>query len=377
MKARTLVTIVVFVLIAAALVAVRMYRVDEKNSAPLIEPQATAVVVEAVATGEVQATRHLLGEVLGRTEVALAPRITGHVLTVVPREGDRVHRGDVLARLDAREIEDAVAQAAAKTAAARAAVAAVEVALAAQHDATARDQLLFEAEAIAQEAWDHSQSMAAAADARLAAAKAQLTAAEEGLDSARTRLEYAKLTAPIAGRVSARLADPGDLAVPGRALLRIVPDEAVRIRCRAPAEDLRSLAVGGGVTLTLGDRSFPGEISRIFPAMGREHLSTFEVDVAAPPRGLVSGATVGVDVTLASASGLTVPAHSLLEGEHGAFVFTVRDNKAHLVKVEPVARSEQRVVINGALDEGEQVIVARPSRLMLLTEGAPLRITSR
>lgn len=377
MKARTLVTIIVFVLLAAGLIAVRMYRVREKNSAPLIEPEATAVRVASVRSGEVETMRHLLGDVLGRTEVALAPRITGHVLEVGVREGDPVRRGETLIRLDAREIEDAVAQAEARVASARVAMEAAEVALSAQQDATARDKILFEAEAISQEQWDHSQTLEAAAAARLAGANASLTAAEKALDSARTQLGYALVAAPLNGRVSARLADPGDLATPGRALLRVVPDEAVRIRCRAPAEDIGALKVGGEVKLELGGTLLPAKISRIFPAMGREHLTTFEIDIPDPPPSLVSGATVGVDVVVSSASGLTVPADALLEGERGAFVFTVEGEKAHLVKVEPLARSERRVAISGQLTTADRVIVARPSRLMLLAEGSPIRIVDQ
>lgn len=377
MKARRLVTIIVFVLLAAGLIAVRMYRVREKNSAPLIEAEATAVRVAPVGTGDVQTTHHFLGEVLGRTEVALAPRITGHVLTVSVREGDHVRRGQLLVRLDAREIEDGVAQAEARVSSARVAMEAAEVALSTQQDVTARDKVLFEAEAISQEQWDHSQTEGAAVAARLAGAKAQLTASEKALDSARTQLGYAAVAAPLDGRISARLADPGDLATPGKALLRVVPDEAVRIRCRAPAEDIGALKVGGDVNLELGGTLLPAKISRIFPAMGREHLTTFEIDIPDPPPSLVSGATVGVDVVISSASGLTVPADALLEGERGAFVFTTEGEKAHLVKVEPLARSERRVAVSGRLTAGDRVIVARPSRLMLLAEGSPIRIVDQ
>ena len=377
MKTPRLVTIIVFVLLAAGLIAIRMYRVHEKESAPLIESEATAVRVAPVTKGKVETTHHFLGDVLGRTEVTLAPRITGHVLEVKVREGDSVRRGQTLVRLDAREIEDALAQAEARVASARVTMEAAEIALSTRQDATARDKVLYEAEAISQEQWDHSHTLDAAAKAGLAGARAQLTAAQKALDSTRTQLEYARVASPLDGRVSARLVDPGDLATPGRPLLRVVPDEAVRIRCRAPAEDIGVLKAGGKVRLTLDGIILPARISRVFPAMGREHLTTFEIDLDNPPQGLVSGATVGVDVVVASVSGLTVPADSLLEGERGAFVFTAEGGKAHLIEVEPLARSEQRVAVSGQITSGDQVIVARPSRLMLLAEGSPVRVAKK
>ncbi|HHN74186.1 MAG TPA: efflux RND transporter periplasmic adaptor subunit [Acidobacteria bacterium] len=377
MRSRTLLTIIFFVLLAAGLFAVRAHRVHQKNTAPLIEAMATAVRVVRVGSGEVQTTHHYLGQVLGRTEVTLAPRITGRILEVTVREGDRVQAGQTLVRLDSREIDDAVARAEARLASARVALEAARVALETQQDATARDEVLFEAEAISREQRDRSRAASQAAKARFAASQAQLTAAKSTLDSARTRLAYAHLEAPVEGRVAARLADPGDLATPGRAVLRIVPVEAVRVRCRAPAEDLSALEVGRDARLAVGDRTLNARISRTFPAMGREHLATFEIDLADPPAELVPGATVGVDVVVSSASGSTVPTDSLLEGERGSFVFTTEGRTAHLVKVEPLARSEQRVAVAGPPNPGEWVIVARPSRLMLLAEGSPIRVVEQ
>ncbi len=366
--------ILVIVLIAVGLVAVRMKRMHEKESAPLVTVVPPAVRVAAVTEGRVVRNRHVLGTVIGSDEAEVAPRVMGQVLKVTVREGDAVRAGQLLVVIDPRELQDAVAQAEAGLAAAREALAAARTAYDAQHAATARDTTLFGAKAISEEQWDRSRAADEAAAARLEAAKAKVTVAEKRLDQARTRLGYTRLTAPFAGVVSARLVDPGDLAVPGRPLVKLVRRRGVRVRAELPAEDFAALHVGQPVRLSLGDVAVRAAVSRVFPAMGKAHLATFEADLAEPPSGFVSGATVGVDVELAGAEGVRVPADALLDGEAGSFVFKVVDWAVHPVKVEVLARSLDDAVVSGDVAAGDSVVVARPSRLMTFADGMKVQV---
>lgn len=366
--------ILVILLIVIGLVAVRMKRMHEKESAPLVKIVPPAVQVATVAEGRVAHTRHVLGTVIGSDEAEVAPRIMGQVLKVLVREGAAVKAGQLLAVIDPREIQDAVAQAEAGVAAAKEGLAAARTAYDAQHAATARDKTLFEAKAISQEQWDRSRAADEAAAARLEAAKAQVTVAEKRLDQARTRLGYTRLTAPFSGVVSARLADPGDLAVPGRPVLKLVHHTGVRVRAEVPAEDFINLKVGQPVTLALGEVTVQAAVSRVFPAMGKAHLATFEVDLSDPPAGFVSGATVGVDLELHGAEGVRVPADALLDGENGSWVFKVADGVVHPVQVQILARSLDDAVLTGDVAVGDSVVVARPSRLMTLAEGSKVTV---
>jgi RND family efflux transporter MFP subunit len=295
------------------------------------------------------------------------------VIEVPVREGDAVRRGALVAVLDARELEDALAQAEAGLQAAREGLTAAETAHAAERGSVARDERLYEAKAISEEQWERSQAAAAASSARLEAARAQVEIADMRLDQARTRLTYCRITSPVTGVVARRLADPGNLAVPGKPLLEIVGQERVRVRAQVPPEDLPDLAVGQTVTLSLDGAQFDAAISRVFPAMDQSHLAAFEADVSRPPAGFVSGATVGVDVHLGSAEGLTVPTGALLEGQGGAWVFQVADATVHAVQVRVDVRSPDRAVIGGDIALGDRVVVARPSRLMTFADGMAVR----
>ena len=366
--------ILVVILIAAGLVAVRMKRMHQKESAPLVKIVPPTVKVATVEEGRVVHSRHVLGRVIGSDEAAVAPRIMGQVLKVLVREGDTVKAGKLLVEIDPREIEDAVSQAQAGVAAAKEGVAAAQTAYDAQHSATARDKTLFEAKAISAEQWDRSRAADQAAAARLEAAKAQLTVSEKKLDQAKTRLAYTRLQAPFSGVVSARLADPGALAVPRKPMIKLVHHAGVRVRAEVPPEDFSVLKIGQPLTLSLGDASISAQVSRVFPAMGKSHLATFEADLSEPPPGFVSGATVGVDLELKGAEGVRVPADALLDGENGSFIFKVDGGTIHPQKIDILARSLDDAVITGDLSVADRVVVARPSRLMTLAEGMKVRI---
>jgi RND family efflux transporter MFP subunit len=365
--------ILVAIVIALGLAATRVYRARQLNNAPTLQPLLPTVVVAPVRRERVVRTRHVLGRVLGADETRIAPRVMAQILDVKVREGDRVERGRLLVSLDSRELQDGLAQAEAGLQSARETLSAARIGADVQADVTARDKRLFEAKAIAQEQWDRSRAAQAAADARLEAAKAQVEVAAKQLEQARTRLSYTELRAPFNGVVAERLADPGDLAAPGRPLLRLVRQSGVRVRAEVPPEDFPLLHAGQSIDLSLAGEVHEARISRVFPAMGESHLAAFEADIAHPPPGFVSGATVGVDVHLLDAEGLSVPADALLEGAKGSYVFVVRADTVEVVRVEVSDRSSERVLVTGDLREGDSVVTARPSRLMTMVQGMKVR----
>jgi RND family efflux transporter MFP subunit len=354
--------IVLVVAIVAALVIVRAKRVRQKEGAPLPVELPPAVEVVPVTQGKVVNSRHVLGTVVGADEVDVAPQVMAQVLEMKVREGAEVKKGDLLAALDSSEFRNSVAEA-------EAGVASAQKAYQAQGSATARDRRLFEVKGIAQEEWERSQ----AADA---AASAALEVAQKRLETAKTRLGYTQITAPLNGAVARRLADPGELAVPGKPLFKLVRQESVRVLAELPPEDLPRLRVGQPVTVTLFAHALAAAICRVFPAMGDSHLASFECEITNPPPGLVSGATAGVDVELNSAQGLVVPADALLEGEQGTWIFAVDHGTVRPIQVEVLVRSMDRATVKGEVRLGEPLIVARPSRLMTLAAGMKVTLAT-
>jgi RND family efflux transporter MFP subunit len=233
--------------------------------------------------------------------------------------------------------------------------------------------VLVNARAIAREQWDRSQASLALSRARLEAARAQLTAARRGLDSARTRRGYAVILAPFDGIVSARQVSPGDLAAPGKPLVTVVGGRGLLVRVKVPAESLAGISVGATIRVETAGVWQSVLVSRVFPAMDAARLATFEADL--PESSLVPGSTVSVEVSQSAVAGLFVPGDAILESEKAQVVFVIADGRARMVPVRVLANDAAGdAVVTGALREGDVVVVGRPSRLMLLTTGAAVRI---
>lgn len=359
--------------VVVGLVALRAKRVRESAAAPTVATGPVEVEVASVRRGSVRDVHHLLGDVVASEESPVSVRLLSQVLEVRVREGDRVRRGEVLAELDAREQDDGVSAAEAGIAAARENQAAAHVAMETQTAAAARDKVLVEASAISREEWERSQAALAAARAREEASRAQVTVAQKGLDSARTRRSYATVVSPFDGVVAARYVDAGDTVAPGKPLMLLLRAGAPRVRVKGPSEELARLSVGQHVALSDLTPPLDVTIARVFPAMDSAHLATFEVDVPPGLTGFAVGATVGVDLIRAVADGLTVPDAAVLETGTASMVFTLDHDRAHVVPVRVIARSTETCVVEGPLREGDEVVVARPARLMSLAEGTPLR----
>ncbi len=364
MTRNRILTILGLVLLVVGLLAIRHKRVVEKNHAPLLTETPASVQVAPVRRGPLESAHHVLGEVRAADEAEIAPRVSGEIREVLVREGDTVARGAVLARLDTEELQDAVAAAAAEVEAAR-------VAQLAQSASTSRDSTLFVNNAISREAWEHSQAVEAAAAARLEVAQRHRAQAQ-------VQLGYAVARAPFDGVVSGRMVDPGDLAVPGKPMLRMVRQSSVRVRGEISPALLTRIHRGTPVDLTLGDHHLEAAVSRVFPAMQGSHLATFEVDVSHPSPGFVAGATVGVDLHPQSGEGLLVPVDALLEGTAGAHAFVVAraadsTYTLRVVAVTVTTRTLDEAIVDGDLREGDDVVVALPSRLMSLSAGMKVR----
>lgn len=166
---------------------------------------------------------------LEATEVDITTKFAGRLAEVLAKEGDNVKAGQVLARMEVRELEAELRQAQAQVKQAeknRSAAEAVitqrksEVALAEKNLARSRE--LYENQNISIEQLQSVETVVQTARAALAAAQAELAHAEALIEAAvarvetvRTRVDDSVLTTPIDGRVLYRLAEPGEVLAPG------------------------------------------------------------------------------------------------------------------------------------------------------------------
>lgn len=265
--------------------------VDELAADSPVEDVPAARVVPVDAVGLYRAA----GAVRASSRVELSTRLTGRIESVRVRAGDRVRSGQLLLTVEHASL----------TAARRQAESAQELAT----TNLRRVERLY--------------ADSAAPLVQLEAAREALTQAEEQARSVRADLAYAEIRAPFAGRVAARLADPGDLAGPGQPLL-VVEDLTRREIVVTIPDDLRGrVRPGQEVAVELGDGRRRIMARAVTEVTGADPRSpTVELRLSGPA-DLTPGLAAVAEIPARERSTLVVPTSALVErGQlQGVFLF--------------------------------------------------------
>ncbi len=371
------------------------------------------ISVSATATGTLES----------ESEVNIRAEVSGRILRLLVDEGDRVARGQVVAELDPREADSQVALARAELATARARLEEEQAGVGmlrerirtkieetrATMERTARDlerlRVLHAEGAISRQQLDLVQAesdVAAAAHAatladrdqvnvkehQVAAARAAVAQREAQLRLAEVQQSRMTIRSSIAGLVTQRLANEGEvvglgggsMVTLGGPLLTLVDLDRLYIRATVDEFDARQIRLGQEARVTL--EALPGRILRgrlykISPAVSgeRQEARTFSVRVALEEgkEFVKPGMSADVEVIVARRRGaLSVPTQAMLEREGKKRVYVVSDGRARVTTVKAGESNWSSTEILDGLREGDRVVL-NPD-VPGLSEGARVRV---
>ncbi|ADC61537.1 efflux RND transporter periplasmic adaptor subunit [Allochromatium vinosum] len=288
------------------------------------------------------------GNIAAWREVVVGAEIGGDRLVEVLVEiGDRVERGQLLARIDSDSVTAAFQQA-------RAAVAEAEALLAeARADADRARESRGTAALSAQQA-DQYLSAERTALARLDAARARVRSEE-------LRLSRTSVLAPVAGIVASLSATQGSLVQPGDELLRLIRDSRLEWRAEVPATELARLQPGGPARILAPDGTpVNGQIRRVAPTIDARTLTGLvyvDLPAEATGRPLRAGMFVRGELDLGESPALTLPQSAVLAREGFAYVFRLEPGGTVIqTKVGVDRRLGDRVEITAGLEATAEVV---------------------
>jgi RND family efflux transporter MFP subunit len=283
------------------------------------------------------------GIVRSRDAADLAAAVAGR-LQWVADAGTAVKMGDVVARLDSRELALARAEQAARVKRAQVNLVALDRELA---------RLRASGNAVSRFNVDQAESNRDLAEADLQVARAALAQTDD-------QLARSKLTAPFDGVVSDRVRRTGEEVARGEVIARIVNPDELEIRLFVPLRHVRAIQPGHVVDVTAESREFTATVSAIVPA-GDPRTQSFEVLVKAPPvDGLLSaGTTVQVRLPLGEPQRrLSVPRDALIIRAEGLYVVKVDQSQhAERIQVQAGVADGDWIAVSGRLNAGDRVVV--------------------
>jgi membrane fusion protein (multidrug efflux system) len=274
-------------------------------------------------------------DLLPLRRATLAAEVAGNVEAMSVELGQRVRKGQVLARIDTRALRQQLAEAEALFNQAR--------------DRFERAEKLFAKRSITKE--QHIDAVAGrdVAEARLA--------------SANLRLEKSEVKAPWTGHVAAKRVEVGDYAGPGQPLLELVAMDRLKVKAPASAADVPYLKVGVPVIVRVDvfpGETFAGEVVRLGAELDS---STRTLEVVAEIENQDLRLRPGLFGRLELErrifpNALLVPLTSVIDFESRKIVYVVTDGIAELREITLGPILNQRVLVTEGLSAGDRYIVA-------------------
>lgn len=380
--------------IAAAVIAAVAVLLLTRNSAIEVS-EATAVSASAAAapTAILQAT----GYVTAERETTVSSQIAGQVSQVYVQEGEHVHRGQVLARLDDSAQRAALEQTRAQLAASQAQLRQYQVQLAQAKRDFARDQALIGQHLVSEQDFETARTQVATLAAQVLTQQRAVSVAHAGVHAAQVQEEYTIVQAPFSGVVVDKAAQMGEMISPifggggfeAAGIATIVDMSSLEVDVDVNEAYIHRVKPGQPAVAVLDaypDWQIPAHVIAIVPTADKSK-ATVKVRVAfekLDPRILPD---MGVRVSFleeasaragAPGSGslspgtVWVPASAVVQRDGHSVVFVVQGDEAHQTSVTPgESRGDLRAV--QGIASGTAVVRSPPTHL---NDGARITVKS-
>lgn len=306
-----------------------------------------------------------IGTVQTLSAVSVRSRVESQIMEVGFRDGDYVKKGDLLFRLDSRQLEAQLRQAEANVVRDKALLVSAEADLRRAEELAKREY-----------ATDQRLETARAAAATL---RASIRGGEAAVDSLKVQLTYYTINAPVSGRIGVAALKEGNIAKTGdnsgvlATINQIDPIYAsFALPQRHLAEIRAAMNAGTATVLATQQGAAKGVEGKIAVIDNTVDATTGTIQMRAlfdnADEALWPGALCQIRVTLrVDPEALTVPREAIQNGQSGPFVFVIEEAVARARPVAVDRTIDGKVVLTSGLKGGEAVVV---DGALLLTDGA-------
>ncbi|TLX61165.1 efflux RND transporter periplasmic adaptor subunit [Stutzerimonas nosocomialis] len=353
--------VVPLVVLIGVLVGGSYWWLSRPAPAPVAATGAVPVTLAPVTRGDVPVLLRGLGRVRALRSIEVRPQVDGTLVELPAAEGQRVRKGDLLARIDDRSIAAALRQAEAERDVTRAELDIARI------DLRRYENLVKERAAPAQ-TLDQQKALVARLQATLGTREAAVAAA-------RVQLSYTRIHSPTDGRVGIRNVDEGALVRSGdsQGLFSVVQTDPIHVEATLPQArlpELQRILAQSPEAPVVAYREDGGEAiaeGRLELIDNRVALESGTIRVKArfdnADERLWPDQSVVMSLQARLLEGvLSIPQRAIRQGAEGTFVWRVVEGQAQPVPVRVVYQTADEAVVEG-LEAGEQVVTDGQSRL--------------
>jgi len=326
---------VVAVLVVALLVVGGLKLVKEKRAKEASQPVAKIypIVVSTItpSRSQVRLTLPYLAQSVNERDVTISARLSSRV-EMIKKSGESVKKGDIVVKLDTTDLN--------------AKMASLQVSLENLESSHRRTKALYKAKGASIEQLQKEQT--------------QIASLKANIKSLHNQLSYATIKAPISGVITKSFSADGDVAMPGKPLIKISAKNGFSLIVRTP-EDINPKAI------IYKGKEYP------IVALGSTFNGLKEYKSFVDTSGLTAGDRVEISVIVFEGEGIKLPFDAILNQNGKSFVMRVEKGMAIPQEVEILDSAKEGVLVSNAI-EGEKIVVAKPDILLKLTSGYAIRV---
>lgn len=320
------------------------------------------VELAKVARGKIASHISVVGNLIGAQTVDVAPKAGGRLQSISVKLGDRVRRGQMIAKIEDRELLEQVNQAEASHRVAEAGVRRSDADLSLALTNVERARNLFARQLLPKQQLDDAEARYTSAVAQLDLSKAQVAQSEARLQELRINLANTSVLSPTDGFVSVRHVDPGAWVSQNAPVASVVDISSLRLVANVVEKDLK--AVNPGDPAVVGVDAYPGEnfngrIARVSPILDpATRTASMEIEIPNRESRLKPGMYAKVTLEVDSRENvLLIPKTALIDSEGQRGVYQPNDeNRAQFKRVSVGLEDNDHAEILEGLNEGEMVI---------------------
>jgi len=322
----------------------------------------------------------VVGNLIGEATVDIVPRLAGRVETVNVKLGDHVARGQIVAKMDDRDVREQVSQADANLEVNKATVRARESDLKSADLTLQRQKTMLSAGLTSKQNFDDADSRYSAALAQLDVAKAQASQTQARIEELKVTLGNTNIISPVDGFVGRRNLDPGAFAGTNTPVISVVAINTVRLVVNIVEKDFRRIEPGMEASVEVDafpNEKFTGRVSRVAPAFdAATRTAPMEIEVPNPGYRLKPGMYARVSLLVdRQRDALTVPRSAIVDAQEKRGVFVIDQQVARFRQVRTGLQDGDRVQVLDGVSEGQRVVttgalaIKDGDRVQLATQG--------
>lgn len=352
---------------------------DEKTVTEVIKPIKYAKILHAGSSNN----QEYAGTVQSSKEAHLSFKVNGNINALAVKVGDKVRKGQLIARMDPTDYQVQVEQSKSNLLTAETQIKSAESQLVNARSNYRRVEKLYENNSVSLSDFEQAKSALETAQAGYEASKSQASTSETQVEASRNQLAYSQLTAPFSGVITAINIEENEFVGAGNPIATLNSEAAPEVRVGVPEVVIANVKKGQKVSVhfsAFNDTDFSGSVSEVgFSTMGG---STYPViiKIDKPSNIIRPGMAAHVHFDFGkgnsdAAQKLFAPVAAVGENENGNFVFSLIQEGDHYkiqkqtIKIGNLTQSGFELI--SGLQEGDLVAT---SGLQSLIEGMKVRL---